>query len=214
MRDMHSHILPEVDDGASSIDESLAMVEAARKAGVTQIVCTPHCREPYFDFEAMWDAFRLLKQTTAGEIELSMGFEVNIQNLWGLGNDWIDRLAFEDTGEFLLELEPGASPAAFDQYERAVFDIQGHGHEVIIAHPERYIAIQNDINLANRLIEWGCKLQASADFIAGGRFGREKKPAKRMLKKGMYSYIGSDAHNVHHYELFAKAMEKFGDMLR
>ena len=53
MRDMHCHILPGVDDGARDLDESLAMLEAAKTAGVTSIVCTPHCREPYFDYDAM-----------------------------------------------------------------------------------------------------------------------------------------------------------------
>ena len=56
MRDIHCHILPGVDDGAADLDESLAMLEAAKRAGVTRIVCTPHCRDPYFDYDKMWDA--------------------------------------------------------------------------------------------------------------------------------------------------------------
>lgn len=62
MRDMHCHILPGVDDEASDLDESLRMLDAARRAGVTSIVCTPHCRDPYFDYNAMWDAFELLQE--------------------------------------------------------------------------------------------------------------------------------------------------------
>lgn len=62
MRDMHCHILPGVDDGARDLNESLRMLEAAKAAGVTSIVCTPHCRDPYFDYNAMWDAFELLKR--------------------------------------------------------------------------------------------------------------------------------------------------------
>ena len=48
MRDLHCHILPGVDDGARNLDESLAMLEAAKAAGITSIVCTPHVRDPYF----------------------------------------------------------------------------------------------------------------------------------------------------------------------
>lgn len=51
MRDIHCHILPGVDDGAANLEQSLAMLEAARAVGVTHMVCTPHCRDPYFDFE-------------------------------------------------------------------------------------------------------------------------------------------------------------------
>ena len=63
MRDIHCHILPGVDDGAADLDESLAMLEAAKRAGVTRIVCTPHCRDPYFDYDKMWDAFEPVSYT-------------------------------------------------------------------------------------------------------------------------------------------------------
>ena len=56
MRDMHCHILPVVDDGSQSLEMSLQMLDAAKAAGVTSMVCTPHCRSPYFDFDAMWEA--------------------------------------------------------------------------------------------------------------------------------------------------------------
>ena len=80
---------------------------------------------------------------------------------------------------------------------------------MIIEHPERYPAIQKDVGIAERLVDMGCKLQASADFIAGGRFGREKKPAQRLFNEGLYSFIASDAHNVRHYDCLAKARAKF-----
>ena len=54
MRYIYCHILSGVDDGAADLAESLALLEAANRAGVTSIVCTPHCRDPYFDFDAMW----------------------------------------------------------------------------------------------------------------------------------------------------------------
>ena len=87
------------------------------------------------------------------------------------------------------------------------------GYEVVIAHPERYIAVQQDISVAYELVEMGCKLQASTDFIAGGRFGRERRPAMKMLKAGLYSYFASDAHRVEHYGYFAKTWGKYGSML-
>ena len=77
MRDMHCHILPAVDDGSQSLEMSLQMLDAARAAGVTSMVCTPHCRSPYFDFDAMWEAFNRFKQA-AGGFPLTMGFEVNL----------------------------------------------------------------------------------------------------------------------------------------
>ena len=79
------------------------------------------------------------------------------------------------------------------------------GYDVIIAHPERYKAIQQDVSIAERLVRMGCKLQASADFVAGGRFGKEKKPAKKLFDATLYRYIASDAHRVEHYQYLAKA---------
>lgn len=93
MRDIHCHILPGVDDGAADLDESLAMLEAAKRAGVTRIVCTPHCRDPYFDYDKMWDAFELLRDNADG-FPLQMGFEVNHRKLVELGIDARGALAF------------------------------------------------------------------------------------------------------------------------
>ena len=208
MRDIHCHILPGVDDGAADLAESLAMLDAARAAGVTSIVCTPHCRDPYFDFDAMWGAFELLR-AHAGGFPLQMGFEVNHRKLMELGLDWADRLHFDGSAEFLLELSTRAGRVEFSEYERTIFELQGRGYEVIIAHPERYRAIQEDIELAERLVRMGCRLQASADFVSGGRFGREKKPARRLLDAGLYDYIASDAHTLRHYKLLVKACRKY-----
>ena len=212
MRDMHCHILPGVDDGAADLEESLAMVEAARRAGIDEIVCTPHCRDPYFDWDAMWAAYNLLCDHVS-DMPIRMGFEVNHAKLMELGYEWIDHLAFADTDEFLLELDTRCHAHDFEQYKRTIFEIQGHGFQVIIAHPERYHAIQHDISLAYDLVDMGCELQASTDFVAGGRFGDELKPAKRLLKEGLYTYFASDAHQVGHYDLFTRACQKFGKYL-
>ena len=143
MRDMHCHILPGVDDGAQSMEASLAMLEAAKAAGVTSMVCTPHVRSPYFkDLDVLWDAYRRFKEA-AGGFPVAMGFEVNHTKLMELGLDeWAPYLGFEGTGEFLLELDTRCTAADFEDYERTIFALQGMGYDVIIAHPERYRAIQ------------------------------------------------------------------------
>jgi len=217
MRDIHCHILPGVDDGARDMAESLAMLEAAKRAGVTSIVCTPHCRRPYFDYEAMWESFRDLK-AHAGGFPLTMGFEVNWDALMELGlDDWAPYLGIQGPSfcgdgaqTFLLELSSGAPRSQFGSYQETVWQLQGMGYDVVIAHPERYRAIQDDLSLAEDFRRAGCKLQASCDFVAGGRLGHEKRPARRLFERGMYDYIASDAHRVEHYELLAKAVARFG----
>lgn len=209
MRDMHCHILPGVDDGARDLEMSLQMMEAAREAGVTSIVCTPHARDPYFDYDAMWEAYRELT-AAAGDFPIRMGFEVAHAKLVELGvAEWAPRLAFDGGREFLLELDPGCREATFQDYERTIFELQGMGYDVIIAHPERYRAIQENTDIAVRLVRMGCKLQASADFVAGGRLGRERRPAKRMFEQRLYRYIASDAHRPEHYAYLAAAVRDY-----
>ena len=213
MRDIHCHILPGVDDGARDLQESLSMLEAAKAAGVTQIVCTPHVRDPYFDYEAMWDAYDLLV-AHAGGFPLQMGFEVNHAKLMELGMQWVDYLHFDESDEFLLELSSRATEVEFAEYGRPIFELQGMGYEVIVAHPERYRAVQKNPEVAERLVRMGCTLQASADYIDGGRLGREKKPAQKLFSMGLYSYIASDAHNTGHYGSLRRALrENGGDLV-
>ena len=232
MRDIHCHILPDVDDGARDLSESLQMLQAAKEVGITSIVCTPHCRRPYFDFDKMWEAFRLLQSQT--EMPLQMGFEVNVTKLLSLGLDWVDHLHFDGSDEFLLELEDEANEVDFREYRRIVYEIQCQGYDVIIAHPERYLAIQHRPELAYELVRMGCRLQASGDFIYGGRTPdphaqngtahtlaaklsprsrRVSACAQRLFKEGWYSHIASDAHCPWHYEAFQKAWDKHASTL-
>ena len=209
MRDMHCHILPGVDDGARDLDMSLEMLEAAREAGVTSIVCPPHCRDPYFDYHAMREAFEELR-AHAGGFPLTMGFEVAHTKLMELGvEEWAPYLAFEGGREFLLELDTHCTETDFQDYERTIFELQGLGLDVIIAHPERYRAIQQNTDIAVRLVRMGCKLQASADFVAGGRFGKEKKPAKKLFDQMLYRFIASDAHRPEHYAYLAAVAKEY-----
>ncbi len=241
MRDIHTHILPGVDDGAKDEAESFAMLDAAADAGVTEMVCTPHCREPYFNYDAMvaaYRAFHAAAHERYPQIAISLGFEVNLLTLRKIGFQWAEKLGFEtprparglgpasglgsasglelggSVHEFLFELPVDAESNDYPRIERAIFALQGMGYEVIIAHPERYLAIREDMDLAHQLVDMGCRLQASGDFLTGGRLKGSRRPAKKMLKAGLYSYIASDAHNVKHYRVFAKAWRKYSKYLR
>lgn len=139
MRDLHCHILPGVDDGARNLDESLAMLEAAKAAGITSIVCTPHVRDPYFDYDAMWDAYELLVAHADG-FPLTMGFEVNHSKLMQLGMEWARASALRRHERVFIGAVYEGGQADFEIYERTIFELQGMGYQVIIAHPERYRA--------------------------------------------------------------------------
>ncbi len=212
MRDLHCHILPGVDDGAADLDVSLRMLEASRGVGVTSIVCTPHARSPYFDYAKMLDAFVSFRDAAARvapEVHVSMGFEVAHRKLVQLGvKQWASYLRFAESSEILLEFELGCVKYDFRDYERTIYELQGQGLEVIIAHPERYRAIQEDVGLARGLVESGCKLQASATFVSAGLLSKEKRCARRLFAEGLYSCVASDAHRPEDYALLPRAIKR------
>lgn len=201
MRDVHSHILFGVDDGAKDIDESIAMLCAARKAGVTELVATPHCHRSHFDEDKIRKHFEQLKPYAHG-MDFQLGFEVNYRKFITIDMDEVARYTFENTNELLLELSGGTFPI---DLERQVFTLRGKGLDVIIAHPERYTPVQDDIDNARLLVDMGCKLQVSADCFAEGRFSTQRRCASKLLKEGLVSFVGSDAHCVEDYRIFNKA---------
>ena len=116
----------------------------------------------------------------------------------------------DQPGMFFLDCEPHIpNPADLIASRRFADLISQLENRVIIAHPERCRAIQQDVEIAQRLVSMGCKLQASADFIAGGRFGKEKRPALKLLNAGLYDYVASDAHNASHYRHFKKVCSRY-----
>lgn len=86
-----------------------------------------------------------------------------------------EHLHFDGTNEFLLELSTHADAYAFREYENTIYDLQCRGYQVIIAHPERYRAVQKDVSVAERLVDMGCKLQASGGlYCRRSLWSREK----------------------------------------
>ena len=208
MRDVHCHILPGVDDGARTMSESLLMISAAMKAGVTAIVCTPRCCDPFFNFERMWQAFLQLKHRVSAiphAPELSMGFEVDYYKLKKLGIDAAVQLG-NDQGEFLLQLPNGMLPLDWEYW---VHQLQCKGFKVIIAHPERCREIQRDVEVARRFLLAGCELQISADCIYGSILDPTRRTAKRLVQAGMVKHLASDARCPSDYEVLSEAMEYF-----
>ena len=209
MRDVHSHILPGLDNGPRTMSGSLMMLSTAMNLGVTSIVCTPHCHDSRFRFESAWQAFLQLKRrasTIPGAPQLTMGFEVGYHKLKSLGMDAAPNLG-NGFGEFLLEMPDGALPI---DWEHVVQQLQRKGFKVIIAHPERIREVQSDVQIARRFVNAGCQLQISARNIEGGLFNTESRTAKKLVQAGLVTHIASEAHNPDDYELFVEAWDFYG----
>lgn len=205
MFDIHCHILFDVDDGSRDLAESQAMLHAARNSGIDRIVCTPHCRDSHFDYDRIVEHYDVLAAYAQHiGIGMALGFEVYWEKLSEIGTEHAPLLCIEDTNLLLLEFSPAFMPA---NWQRVIFDLQGMGIQPIIAHPERYRAVQRDIEVAAEMKRMGCLLQLSANFSSGGMRSQSKKAALRLLEEDLIDYVASDAHCPEDYQDYRKAIK-------
>lgn len=210
LTDIHSHILPGVDDGAEDLATTKAMLLAAKDAGVTAIIATPHLRKKAADFGCIRGAFHGVKPMfDENGVELRLGYECH----YGMLLDGLDAKActLGGTNVLLLEFSSGYLPL---QWENDINDMQRSGLDVVIAHPERYEPIQRDISVAERMTEIGCELQVSAGSLTGSVFSKTRKCALKLLDKGLVGYIASDAHCAEDYRVYSRVMARYSRMIK
>ena len=199
MIDFHNHLLYDVDDGPKTIDESIEMCICAHKQGITEIVQTVHFQHPKMegknvnydflmkrlnDVQAEIDKRRL-------NIKLHLTAEVfYLPNLLNICKNPL--LTIGNNKYMLIEFSSNIFP---EGYENQFFDLQSYGVTPIIAHPERYRFIQNDVQILNSWIDRGYVIQIDAGSIIG-HFGKNTKNiAQQIINNGHFHLIGSDAHN-------------------
>lgn len=197
MIDLHSHILPGLDDGAPDIDVSLAMARAAVAQGVNTMVATPHVN---FDYptpaEEMARAVGHLNVALArAEIALAVlpGAEVAVTK--------IDSLAPEELGAFglgggatLLVECPYTTSVPF--FEGQVGELQRDRYRVLLAHPERSPLFRDDFDRLDRLVAGGAMTVVNAGSLAGFMGERSHEAALEMVAAGLVHAIASDTHDV------------------
>ena len=205
MFDIHCHIIYDVDDGSRDLRESAAMLVEARNSGIDRIVCTPHCRGSWWDYDRINAHFSKLQSLAAEHgMPMDLGYEVNWKKLMEIGLDWAPRLTLGESNLFLLEFSNDSLPA---RWQNLIYKLQGMGLQIVIAHPERYRPVQKNVDVAYEMKELGCYLQLSGNFMEEGRFGERRRAATEMLKQGLVDYVASDAHRPEDYRTFRKALE-------
>lgn len=195
--DIHSHILPGVDDGAKTVEDSIALLRQEKENGVSSVVLTPHFYPDIHTLEEYRqhcrDAFEQLKNAIRGmELpEIYLGFEV--QYFTGISRCHnLDLLCFKDTHYLLLEL-PFLTPLSHTMLDEVVKINRDLGITVIIAHIERYKDDKLFKSLLKIIHSQDARAQISADSVFNGDV---KKTIYKLLKKNLVSYIASDAHSV------------------
>ena len=196
MIDAHIHLLPAIDDGAASLDVSVAMLRRARDLGFHTLVATPHLPGPLTDDdESRIEAALALVRTEAEPIGVTvlLGFEA------ALTPDLPDRLARGERSTVaggaavLVDLPFAGWPLHVDT---TLFALQTAGYLPVLAHPERYAAVQDDPARAIQLAERGVVLQANIGSFAGIFGRRSQRAAEALLHAGAIHLVATDAHSA------------------
>ena len=201
MVDIHCHILPRMDDGASSLEESLAMARMAADSGVTDIVATPH-------FPGWKDSLRLLPKlidrytalTEAIEeeqipVKIHLGAEIRCMSdtVYLASQKLLPTIG--DTRYFLTEFRFDESYEVMDAMLR---DIAALGYIPVVAHPERYGAIQADPLAVRHWFRQGYVLQLNKGSVLGAFGSDARMTAEILLEAGLVHLVASDAHSARH----------------
>ena len=197
MIDLHSHILPGLDDGARDLDDAVQIARAAVADGTRMIAATPHVREDYpTTSDAMENGVAELRAVLAREeIELVLlpGGEVALEQFERLGPDDLHRFGLGGNPSYLLVETPYYDwPLPFSDI---VFRLASAGITAVIAHPERNVAVQENMARVEELIRAGAIVQVTAASLDGRLGSRTRNCARRLIDAELVHLLGSDAHS-------------------
>jgi protein-tyrosine phosphatase len=194
--DLHSHILPGLDDGPATMEGSLALARAAVDAGTRTILATPHINDHAEIGPALIaagiEALRAALDRAAIPLEVLPGGEIAIWRLGDLDDETLRALALGG-GPYLL-VESPLSPVVGD-FEPMVLDLHARGHRVLLAHPERCPAFQRDPARLERLVDAGALAQITAGSMSGGFGSTARRFTVALLREGLVHVVASDAHD-------------------
>lgn len=193
MTDWHSHILPGVDDGFQSLDDSLEALEYFDSKGLDSLWLTPHIMEDYPNTtDNLKKRFELLKDAWTGKLKLKLASENMLDTLFEERLEARDLLPIGDNRDHLLvETSYFSAPIGFDNI---IDKIMAAGYFPLLAHPERYVYMgENDYK---KLRDKGVKMQLNYVSLVGGYGETAKKKSIWLLKNGMIDVVGSDIHRL------------------
>jgi protein-tyrosine phosphatase len=204
--DMHSHVLPGIDDGAGTIEDSIILIKEMIDGGIKKIIATPH---------VMWDYYRNTPETVNAALNLlqeeltKQGINIPIEAAaeYYFDEHFIElvnsnTLLTMGGGKYVLvEFGFVNPPQAFIM---AIQKLKSNGIQAILAHPERYLYYK--IEELQNLKDWGFQFQINTISLTG-YYGKEtKKMAEELVDRGLVDFISSDMHHLRHAEAFLHSL--------
>lgn len=208
--DMHNHLLPGIDDGSKSVDQSIQLISGLRQLGFNKFVCTPHILDGMYPNTAktIGQAHRQLQTALKDQnqkIETVAAAEHMI-------DDGIARLIEKNDlcvmpgGYVLIEMSYLQESKALFQ---TILDIQNLGYKPILAHPERYNYFHYNFDMYKQIKNAGCLLQLNLLAISRYYGVEVKSTALTLIKSGMYDFVGTDLHHEKHLTALQQVVAKY-----
>ena len=207
MVDMHSHLIPGIDDGSKSMEESIQLIRAFKEFGYKKLITTPHIMSDYYrntpeiinsgleKLRAELHTQKIEMQIeAAAEYYLDFEFADKIQN---------EKLLTMGNGFLLMEVSYLNEP---DNIDAIIFELQTNGYKVILAHPERYPFWYTNFNKYVTLKDKDVYFQVNINSLAGHYSPAAKKIAEKLIDLGMVDFIGSDCHHANHLKFMSDAL--------
>ncbi len=201
--DIHSHLLPGIDDGAKNFGDTLRLTQALQEIGISEFITTPHIIQHVWD--NTHEQILEKKATTVLELEknnITVPFNAAAEYL--MDDQFVqlfqshNLLTLKDN-YVLVEMSYINPPI---QLYSILFDLQVAGYIPVLAHPERYLFYHNNFNEYLKLKRAGCLFQLNLLSVVGYYGAAITKIAEQLLQKGMYTYVGSDVHHDNHVAAF------------
>lgn len=216
--DMHTHILPGVDDGAQDLSQSLRMLRKAWDNGTTAVVLTPHYRGKFKQHtpDMLKENLAWLQEMVASELpdmQLYLGQEIAYENEAPEAMYQGKALCINGSQYVLLEFQTNS---LCSQITNGVTETIRNGFVPIIAHVERCNAVRKDPDFPDELLHMGALLQLNADSILGKNGFEIKRFCHKLLKNRKVHFVASDAHDILHRppvlrECFLRVHKKYGE---
>ena len=206
--DIHSHLLPGIDDGAKNFGDSLRLTQALQNFGITQFITTPHVIQHVW--ENTHEQIIATKNDTIADLRknnVNTPFKAAAEYL--MDDQFVrlfqskELLTLKDN-YVLVEMSYINAPI---QLYSILFDLQVAGYIPVLAHPERYLFYHNNFNEYAKLKKAGCLFQLNLLAVVGYYGGNIATIAEQLLQKGMYDFVGSDVHHDNHIAAFEQKVK-------
>jgi len=207
--DIHSHLIPGIDDGSKNMEQSIEMIERFIDLGYTKLITTPHIMSHRFPntraiLEEGLEALKKELQTRDLDIEIEIASEYYLDETV---MELVEKRDIMTFGKSYMLFEM-SYVQPLHHLEEMIFEIKVAGYTPVLAHPERYLYMHKDFSKYERLKEKGVLFQVNIPSLGGYYSKSVQKIAKKIADAGMIDFVGSDAHKMAQLKALAEVRAK------